>query len=183
MRANRALSSPVGALQRSAVLVPLRRLSASSMDLVLTRRSTYEGSHSGQVSFPGGRMEPTDADAVATALREAEEELGIRRAAVEVIGRLDDMPTITGYHVAPVVGLLDPACELTPDLREVARVFTLPLEVLLAPEAWELRPHQYGGSEYKIWHLPYDGEDIWGVTAFILRGMVETVWAGEPSPH
>ena len=163
-------------MQRSAVLVPLRLLADGTMDLVLIRRAEEPGPHSGQVAFPGGRMEPSDETPEAAALREANEELGIPSAAVELIGRLDEMLTITGYHVAPVVGLLDRGVRFVLQQDEVARVFSVPIEVLLARQRWERRRHEYRGSEAWAWHLAYDGEDIWGVTAYIIRGMVERLW-------
>ena len=163
-------------LTESAVLVPLRRLAGEHMDLVLIRRTESEGQHSGQVAFPGGRVEPGDRTPEDAALREANEELGIPRAAVEIVGALDEMLTITGFHVVPVVGLVDRTVPLVPSPREVARVFSVPMEVLLRVESWERRPHSYRGREVSVWHLPFSGEDIWGVTAHILRGMVERLW-------
>ena len=145
----------------------------SELELVLTRRSRDLLSHSGQVAFPGGGFEHTDRDATDTALRETEEELGIERSAIEVIGRLDDFDTITGYHLSPVVGLLTRQVSFRPDASEVARVFSVPLTLLMDEDRWRTQLHRYGGEQFPVWHLGYDGEHIWGVTAAILRGLIE----------
>jgi 8-oxo-dGTP pyrophosphatase MutT (NUDIX family) len=176
LRAYDPLRLPPGDMQRSAVLVPLRRIDPDQLELVLIRRAEEPGPHSGQVAFPGGRMEPGDESVRATALREAQEELGIPCTATELIGELDEMLTVTGYHVAPVVGLVDPAVVFVPEPREVARVFTVPVSVLLTPERWVRQLHRYRGSEVWVWHLPFDGEDIWGATAYMIRSMVERLW-------
>ena len=142
------------------------------LELVLTRRSRDLPSHSGQVAFAGGTNEPADADAVDTALRETQEELGVPRAAIEIIGCLDDLDTITGYHVTPVVGMLRQLVSFTPDLSEVARIFSVPLDLLLNEDLWRQQTHRYGGRRSRAWHFAYDGEDVWGVTATILRRLI-----------
>jgi 8-oxo-dGTP pyrophosphatase MutT (NUDIX family) len=162
----------------AAVLVPLRPRAdnAGALEVLLTRRTTDLLSHAGQVSFPGGSIEAADPDPTAAALREMHEELGVPPSRVEVIGRLDDMVTITGYHIVPIVGLVDPEASLAPSPQEVARVFTVPLAELLAPERWLQRIYTYRGSPLEVWHFPFDGEDVWGVTARMLRGLVELLW-------
>lgn len=159
----------------AAVLVLLRPRAHNPEDLevVLTRRSEDLPSHAGQVAFPGGSKEPEDPNEVATALRETHEELGIHPQEVEVVGRLDDMVTITQFHVAQIVGVISRKVEIIPDPGEVARVFSVPMEVILNEAAWELRSHAFGGKDVQVWHLPYDGEDVWGATAYMLRGFVE----------
>lgn len=169
-------SVPGQGYTRSAVLVPFRRRSVSDLEIVLTRRTEELEAHAGQVAFPGGRVEPEDDSPEKTAIREASEELGVPQAAFTALGRLDEMVTITRYHVVPVVGLVSPNVAFTPSEHEVARVFELPTSVLLDPEKWEKRRHLYRGHEVWLWHLPYDNEDIWGVTAMILRGMTEWLW-------
>ena len=169
---------PTRDVQRSAVLVPLCHSAATDeVEVILIRRTEQaQDRHSGQVAFPGGRMEPGDASAEATALREANEELGITAAEVTLCGRLDDLLTVTGYHIVPVVGWIERRAPFVPDPREVARVFAVPLAQLLRQECWEHRAHLWRGNDIRVWHFPYAGEDIWGATAFMLRSLVELLW-------
>ena len=118
-------------LKPAAVLIPLIDRDDSDLTLLLTQRSADLKTHAGQVSFPGGRMEPDDADVSVTALRETEEEVGILQAGVSVIGYLDPMPTITGYAVTPVVGVVGGGFELNIDKTEVEYVFEVPLSFLM----------------------------------------------------
>jgi len=158
-------------LRASAVLVALRYEDASSesFEVILTRRSTNLPSHAGQVSFPGGGHQEGDASIEETALRESFEEIGLSPDVVTVVGRLDELQTITGYHVTPVVATLPLGTELAPDLSEVDRVFTVPLNVVLDEERWETHTHSFKGSEVEMWQLLWDGETIWGATAYMLR--------------
>ena len=163
---------PVGNAREAAVLVPFR--GSRDVEIILTRRTETPGDpHSGQVSFPGGHREEDDNGRQAAALRETEEELGIPRERVEVVGRLDDMLTITGFHVVPIVGWVPSDVALVANPAEVAKVFTVPLAELLREDRWERRVHAWRGSEVQVWHFPHDGEDVWGATAFMLRGLVE----------
>jgi len=163
----------------AAVLVPMRpqQKQPGSLEVLLTRRADDLVSHAGQVSFPGGRIEASDDGPAGAALRETFEELGIEPGQVEVVGRLDDLYTVTGYHITPVVGIVSAAAVVTPNPREVARVFTVPLEALMIAERWQQRTHDYRGSSFRVWHFPFDSEDVWGATAAVLRGMVELLWA------
>ena len=177
LRSLRPLDLPPRGMRRAAVLVPfLAREEDGSVALVLTRRAQDLDVHAGQVAFPGGRMEPEESHPEETALRETEEELGVPRSRVRTVGRLDEMHTITGFHVTPVVGFLEGPVQFRPDPVEVARVFTVPLEALLDASRWEERPYHHHGSAVRIWHFPYDDEDVWGVTGTILRGLVEWLW-------
>ncbi len=174
------LTLPRGSARPSAVLVPLRETDDGEVEVILTRRVTHpKDPHSGQVSFPGGRREADDRSREQTALREAYEELGIPPERVRLIGRLDDMLTVTGYHVVPVVGCVPRDVALVPNPDEVARVFTVPVGELLRDERWEHRVHPWRGSEVLVWHFPHDGEDVWGATARMLRDMVELLRRGE----
>ena len=161
--------SPVG-LKPSAVLVPLRPLrDVDGFELVLTRRTDELPSHAGQVSFPGGGMKEADEGPKATALRETYEELGIAPEEVEVIGYLDHLNTITGFHVVPVVGVVSQEVDLKPSELEVARVFSVPLTVFLDDSNWVEKIHTYKGSEIAMKELHWDSENIWGATAYMIQ--------------
>lgn len=159
---------------QAAVLVALLS-GEDGAEVVLTRRSRLLGSHAGQVAFPGGRVDPEDASVEAAALREADEELGIRPDSVRMIGELDHVMSSTGYHVTPLVGVLRPATPLVANPAEVERVFCVPLARLAVLSAWERRSHRYRGLTVELWHFAWDGEDIWGMTAHTLRQMLEIV--------
>ena len=161
---------PSVGLKRSAVLVSLRALQDSDgFELILTRRTDDLPSHAGQVSFPGGGMKDTDDGPESTALRETHEELGISPEQVEIVGRLDHLNTITGFHVVPIVGVISPDAQLNPSELEVARVFTVPLAVFLDDSNWVEKIHSYKGSEIAMKELHWDGENIWGATAYMIQ--------------
>jgi 8-oxo-dGTP pyrophosphatase MutT (NUDIX family) len=125
-------------------------------------------SHAGQVSFPGGRAEPGDASAEFTALREAQEEIGLVPDRVELLGRLPDYRTRTGFRVTPVVGVLAPPLELAPDPREVDSVFEVPLDFLLDPRNCERRTREFQGMTVGFYVYEYQRHVIWGATAGML---------------
>lgn len=154
----------------AAVLVPV--LHGPAPGILLTKRTAHLTSHAGQVAFPGGRIDPEDADAEAAALREAEEEIGLDPARVELLGRLPDYVTGTGYRVTPVLGLLgarlDLHRDLTPSPEEVEAVFQLPLAVLLDPDAPQRRRAHFRGRWREFWVWPHPEHYIWGATAGIL---------------
>ena len=188
MRARLARHTPLklatAGTTAAAVLVPVRPSAGGGFELVLTRRSGDLENHPGQVAFPGGVVDASDDGVVHTALREAQEELSVPPERVEVLGRLDDALTVTGFHVAPVVGLLPADLELRADPKEVARVFALPLPLLNDTARWRQQIHHWRGNEVAAWHLDFDGEDIWGATARILRGFADILWrSGEGTTH
>jgi len=155
----------------AAVLVPF--VLGPAPGVLLTKRNEQLASHAGQVSFPGGRIDPTDASAEAAALREAEEEIGLDPARVELAGRLGDYLTGTGYRITPVLGLLPVGVDLGGlDLRvsesEVEAVFLLPLAVLLDPAAPQRRRAHFRGRWREFWVWPHPEHYIWGATAAIL---------------
>lgn len=154
-------------LTSAAVLLPVV-LHDAVPTLLLTRRTAHLRDHAGQISFPGGRVEAGDVGAIDTALREAEEEIGLTASAVEVIGYLPDYLTGTGFRITPVVGLVLPPLALCPDPFEVAEVFEVPLAFLL--DAGNLREHQifWRGRSRHYFALPYDDYFIWGATAGII---------------
>jgi 8-oxo-dGTP pyrophosphatase MutT (NUDIX family) len=172
---------PAPPLVPAAVLVPL--VLGAAPGVLLTKRTAHLSSHAGQVSFPGGRIDPGDADAEAAALREAEEEIGLDPASVEVVGRLDTYVTGTGYRITPVVGLLPPGVglaglRLSPSEHEVEQVFELPLSVLLDPTAPQRRRAQWRGRWREFWVWPHPEHYIWGATAGILINLAARLRGG-----
>ena len=151
----------------AAVLIPVVA-HAHELTVLFTQRTTHLRSHSGQVAFPGGRAEPGDASVEFTALREAEEEIGLRPASVEVLARLPDYRTRTGYVVTPVVGLLTPPLALAPDPNEVAEIFEVPLDFLLEERNRQRRTREFQGQIVGYYVFEYQGRVIWGATAGML---------------
>jgi 8-oxo-dGTP pyrophosphatase MutT (NUDIX family) len=156
-----------GALTPASVLVPVVA-HPDGLTVLFTQRTSQLRIHSGQISFPGGRAEPGDPGPEFTALREAGEEIGLKAGQVEVIGRLPEYLTRTGYRVTPVVGLLTPPLELAPDPREVQEVFEVPLAFLLDPRNHQRRTREFQGRTVSFYAIAYGERDIWGVTAGIL---------------
>ena len=150
----------------AAVLIPV--VLHEELTLLFTQRTAHLKSHAGQVSFPGGRAEPGDASAEYTALREAEEEIGLPRERVEVLGRLPDYRTRTGFRVTPVIGIVVPPLELAPDPREVESVFEVPLDFLLNERNRERRTREFQGLQVGYYVYEYQGHVIWGATAGML---------------
>ena len=168
-------------LKPAAVLVPL--VLGPTPGVLLTKRTAHLSNHAGQVSFPGGRIDPEDASAEAAALREAEEEIGLDPARVEIVGRLSDYITGTGYRITPVIGLLPPgaalaALGLRPSAQEVDDVFELPLSVLLDPAAPQRRRAQWRGRWREFWVWPHPDHYIWGATAGILMNLAARLRSG-----
>jgi len=156
-------------LRSAAVLVPLVE-HPEGFTVLLTRRTDHLQHHAGQVSFPGGGVEPMDSGPVDTALREAEEEIGLPRSRVEVVGYLDPYQTVTGFLVTPVVGFVTPPVPLRPDPEEVAEVFELPLAVVLDERNHQRHSREFRGQRRHFYVLPYRDYYIWGATAAMLVG-------------
>ena len=163
---------------RAAVLIPLVDR-GDELTVLLTHRANDLKHHAGQISFPGGRLEPGDDDSIAAALRETEEEIGLRREFVEVIGCLPDHVVISGYRVTPVVGLVSPGFELALDPAEVSGTFEAPLSHLLNPATHTRRMHRFGGEDLEVLELPWGGHTIWGATAGMLLTLRELL-GGSP---
>ena len=142
---------------------------------VLTLRSASLRDHAGQISFPGGRAESGDLSPMHTALREAEEEIGLSSAHVEVIGTLPEYLTVTGYRITPVVALLTPPFLLHPDPSEVAEVFEVPLAFLMNPENHQRRSREVQGEVRSFYAMPYGRHFIWGATAGIIVSLARAL--------
>ncbi len=156
-------------LKPAGVLVPLLQRDAG-LSVLLTQRASHLKHHAGQVSFPGGSMEPHDQDVLAAALRETHEEVGIPPDDVDVIGYLRSMPTITGFAVTPVIGLVGGDPELVVDKTEVDYAFEVPLEHLLDARNDRYVEREYEGQTFSLVEFHYAGERIWGATAYMLLG-------------
>jgi 8-oxo-dGTP pyrophosphatase MutT (NUDIX family) len=167
------------ALTAAAVLVPIV-VHADALRVLFTQRTTHLTNHAGQVSFPGGRAEPGDATPEVTALRETHEEIGLPPEHAEIIARLPDYFTRTGYRVTPIVGLLTPPLELAPDPREVEEVFEVPLAFLLDPRNHRRETREIQGRTVAYYVMQYEERTIWGATAGMLINLYRHL-SGEPS--
>jgi 8-oxo-dGTP pyrophosphatase MutT (NUDIX family) len=154
-------------LLAASVLIPIveRRPEPT---VLFTQRTAHLKNHSGQISFPGGRAEDSDASAERTALRETWEEVGLAAERIELLGRLSDYHTRTGYRITPVVGIVQPPFELNPDRNEVAEVFEVPLAFLLDERNHQKHSREFEGVQRFFFAIPFENRYIWGATAGIL---------------
>ena len=160
-------ASERGALTPASVLMPIVAHS-EALSVLFTRRTAHLRAHSGQVSFPGGRVEPQDAGPRETALRETQEEIGLARERIEVIGTLAEYHTRTGYRITPVVGVVAPPFALRADPQEVDAVFEVPLSFLLDPRNHQRHRRAFQGRMISYFAMPYGEHYIWGATAAML---------------
>jgi 8-oxo-dGTP pyrophosphatase MutT (NUDIX family) len=177
-RPRRVLGRP----QRAAVLVPIVD-DGGPLRLLLTRRTEDLPTHAGQVAFPGGLVEPGEDDPASTALREAEEEVGLPKEAVEVLGLLDDFPTRSdAVVVTPVVGVVRRVPPLRARAAEVARIFDIPMHDLLQADRWTWRQESRGDRRLWIYYFLHEGETLWGLSARIVLHLLEVSDLGSPVP-
>jgi 8-oxo-dGTP pyrophosphatase MutT (NUDIX family) len=170
-------SAPI--LKPAAVLVPLVAR-ATGLNVILTKRASHLPTHAGQIAFPGGRCEDSDADVGATALREAHEEIGLDPSFVTLIGASDAYETVTRFAVTPVVGLVDPLAVFTPDPSEVDAVFEVPLAFLMDPANHVPQERIYDGIVRRFYAMAYGDYYVWGATAGMLRALYARVFEGRP---
>ena len=151
----------------AAVLIPLVPR-GDEINVLLTQRTAHLKDHPSQISFPGGRVEGSDQDRIETALREAEEEIGLSRAAIAILGSLPDCDMPSGFRISPVVGWIEPPFDLKPDPFEVADTFEVPLAHFLDPANHLRRYYYFNGRHRHYLAMPFEGRYIWGATAGML---------------
>ena len=171
---NPGWTPPSTELRPAAVLVPLVDR-AGGMSVLLTQRTAHLSAHAGQISFPGGRIETSDRDATEAALRETEEEVGLTRDHVTVIGRLDTYVTGTGFEITPMVGIISVPFPLIPDPFEVSEVFEVPLSFVLNPNNHRRMTRVFEKRTRVFFVLPYENRYIWGATAGMLVNLAEVL--------
>jgi 8-oxo-dGTP pyrophosphatase MutT (NUDIX family) len=158
-------------LRPAAVLLPLIER-PGGLTMLFTQRTDHLKNHAGQVSFPGGRVEESDSDAIETALRETEEEIGLSRRFIDIAGQLEHYETGTGFRITPVVGFVRLGFELKIDPFEVADTFEVPLDFLIDPANHQRQSRVWQGKERQFYAMPYGDRLIWGATA----GMIISFW-------
>jgi 8-oxo-dGTP pyrophosphatase MutT (NUDIX family) len=158
----------------AAVLVPLVDR-PEGLSVLLTQRASQLARHAAQISFPGGRLEDTDADVAGAALREAQEEIGLDPARVRVFGYLPDHVVFTGFRVTPVLSLVTPPFELVPNPAEVAEVFEVPVSHVFEPGNHKASLRRVGDEDMLLYDIPWQGQNIWGATAGMLLTLVRMV--------
>lgn len=172
---------PAPPLRPAAVLVPIVDYGAR-LTVLLTQRTKSLSAHPGQIAFPGGRRDPGDRDAVATALRETREEVGLAPDRVEVIGHLETYVTRTGFAVTPVVGLIVAPVEPVPDPREVEDAFEVPLDFLIDPANRRRESRVFDGQARSFYAMPWKERYIWGATAGMLVNLADRLAAAQAAP-
>lgn len=169
---------PPTATRISAAVLILLVEHPQGFTVLFTQRTADLKAHAGQISFPGGRLEPGDADAVAAALRESREEIGLDSEGVEILGRLEPYVTVTGYEVTPVVGAVRPPLDVKPNPAEVAEIFEVPLSFLIEPANHQRHSRTAGDVVRAYYAMPYGERYIWGATAGMLLNLYDVLTAG-----
>lgn len=163
-------------LRDAAVLIPVVDRGAEAT-VLLTKRAETLRDHTGQVAFPGGRMDPEDVTPERTALREADEEIGLAGTYVDVVGRMPDYVAGSGYRIAPVLSVVKPGFHLHLNPQEVDAAFEVPLRFLMDPGNHAVGSRFWGEREWFYYDMPYEDRRIWGVTAGIIRALYERLYA------
>ncbi|WP_439616129.1 CoA pyrophosphatase [Shinella sp.] len=163
-------------LRDAAVLIPVVD-DGEEARVIFTQRTTTMRKHSGQVAFPGGAVDDDDADVEEAAMREAEEEISLDRRFVEPVGRLPQYKALSGFSITPVLAVVQPGFELIANPDEVEAVFDVPLSFLMDPRNHERGSGVWLGAERHYYRLPYEGRNIWGITAGIVRMIYERLYA------
>ncbi|MEL6800796.1 MAG: CoA pyrophosphatase [Pseudomonadota bacterium] len=163
-------------LRDAGVLVGVQWLDGAAQ-LVLTKRSSRLKHHPGQIAFPGGKVDAGDADVVDAALREAEEEIGLPRARVDVLGTLPSHETVTGFQVTPVLGWIDGPFDIRPEPGEVEEVFFAPLAHVIDPTNFSVQGRRWRGTRRYYYTVPWGPYYIWGATARMLRALADRMQA------
>ena len=163
-------------LRNAAVLIPVVDHDGEAT-VLLTKRAEKLRSHSGQVAFPGGTIDPTDASPEAAALRETFEEIGLGQDRIEIFGRMPDYVAGSGYRIAPVLGIVQPGFQLTLNAEEVDAAFEVPLRFLMDPVNHKRDSRIWNDLEWFFYDMPYGDRRIWGVTAGIIRTLYERLYA------
>ncbi|MCT7663408.1 CoA pyrophosphatase [Shinella kummerowiae] len=164
------------ALRDAAVLIPVVD-DGEEARVIFTQRTATMRKHSGQIAFPGGAVDDEDEDVEAAAMREAEEEISLDRRFVEPVGRLPQYKALSGFSITPVLAVVQPGFELIPNPAEVETVFDVPLSFLMDPRNHERGSGVWLGSERHYYRMPYEGHNIWGITAGIVRVIYERLYA------
>ncbi len=172
---NPSFKLPKDRLTRPAAVLIVLAPNGADWMVYLTKRSAALKHHPGQIAFPGGKKEPSDATLTDAALREAHEEIGLPADGVRVAGQLPEHETVTGFVVTPIVAALEQNFRPKPDAGEVAEVFTVPLSHVLTPSNFSVQSRRWRGQTRSYYTVPYGPYFIWGATARILRGWAETV--------
>lgn len=159
-------------LRPAAVLAPIM-VGENGYELILTKRSSALKHHPGQIAFPGGKRDDSDADLIATALREAREEIGLQDSNVDVLGTFAPHETVTSFTVTPVVALVKDAFDVVAEVGEVSEVFHVPLSHVLTADNYVVESRRWRGQKRKYYTVPYGPYYIWGATARILRAWTE----------
>lgn len=162
-------------LKSAAVLIGLVETKNSGLQVLLTKRASHLRHHPSQISFPGGRSELEDSTLIITALRETKEEIGLAAQAINVIGQLPPYETISGYHVTPIVALIDKEQDYQCDPNEVSEIFQVPLQYFLNEGKHQVIIASKNGKQHNVHFMPYKHYNIWGATAAMLKDLVNHI--------
>ena len=177
LHAGKSVQIPSHGLQRAGVLVPIV-MTTNGCTFLFTKRTEHVETHKGQISFPGGVIDQADAGIVETALREAYEEIGLPREAVEVLGLLGDLATPTGFVITPVVGWVAALPPLAINTDEVDEVFQVPVQFFAEGGKGRMEPRNVQGRAHEVWYYDTGSHIIWGATAAIIRSLLQMVHLG-----